>query len=294
LELVCRPESQQLEACGVAEDQHYVWDHVLKFDADRLRNNLKYCLQDDVNYTQRDHVAVSFDDAKRVVKNWWPDWSGPLEMESSLQQSLTVTDIKLVLVGWPGVGKSSSVNTILGINASSSGAAVPPSGRTRCCLKRGNIFNREVTIIDTPGLSRTSKPEFKEQLFRCINLSTPEPYAVLLVIRLGFFTTEIEETVKQMQEMFGENVWSRTMILFTHQDQAQPDIQDQLEKNGNQLKILLEKVGNRFQVLNNNLGHRDVQQVWDLLFEVKEMLVNNNRVNWAEPHFQHLSELSSR
>ncbi|MEQ2160320.1 hypothetical protein GOODEAATRI_032488, partial [Goodea atripinnis] len=30
---------------------------VLKFDADRLKNNLKYCLQDDVNYTLRDHVA---------------------------------------------------------------------------------------------------------------------------------------------------------------------------------------------------------------------------------------------
>ncbi|XP_015243719.1 PREDICTED: uncharacterized protein LOC107093265 [Cyprinodon variegatus] len=158
----------------------------------------------------------------------------------------------------------------------------PPSAPAEQPLflpQRGTIFNREVTIIDTPGLSGRSNPDLKKEIFRCINLWSPAPHAVLLVVRLGFFTTNVEETVKQMEEMFGENVWSRTMILFTHQDQAEPDVKTQLQKNGDQMKILLQKVGNRFQVLNNNPRHRDVQQVWDLLSEVKEMLVTQDLFN---------------
>ncbi|PWA24398.1 hypothetical protein CCH79_00011868 [Gambusia affinis] len=361
--LICRQRTNQLEAWSASSPQFYVWDHVavafhvgqnqvLKFPADQLRARLGFCQLDAVNYSATNENPEDFEDAKAAVKGLWPGWSGPLQVERSLKQSLT--DIQLVLVGWAGVGKSSSGNTILGRNAfrTSRAAASPPSGspapsslqepasssdvaddehrhierlpgprtsirishssaggtsalhysdlnmrkehypflgqliiqpfpvesslktdwelvvwflssgRSRCCLQRGNVFSREVTVIDTPALPETSDPEVRKEIFRCINRSTPAPHAILLLVRLGFLTTHVEETVKQLEQMFGENVWRRTMILLTYQNQAEPDIQSHLKENENQL---FRKVGKRFQVLNNNPHHRDVQQVWDLL-----------------------------
>lgn len=289
--MICRPDRKQLEVRPVSEDLYYVWDNVavaldvgktkvLKFDADRLRNNLKYCLQDDDNYIPKDHIRVDFDEAKAVVKNLWPGWRGPLEMESPLLQRLMVTNVQLVLVGWPGVGKSSSGNTILGkdVFGTNVAAARSPTGRTCSRLQRGNLFNSEVTVIDTPAFPESSNNESKEDIFRLITLSTPDPHAVLLVIRLGFPTSHSEETVELMEDMFGKNVWSRTMIVLTHLERTEPDLQEQLQKNGEQLKLLFWKVGNRCQLLNNNPDVKNVQQVWDLLSAVKEMLVNNNLV----------------
>ncbi|XP_054902798.1 uncharacterized protein LOC129370681 [Poeciliopsis prolifica] len=253
-ELINRQGSNHLEALSASPPQFYVWDHVavalhvgqnqvMKFSADQLRARLGFCQLDTVNYSAASEKPEDFEDAKAAVRRLWPGWSGPLQMEPSLKQSLTVSDIQLVLVGWDGVGKSSSGNTILGRNGFRTRAAVsPPSGRSQCCLQRANVFGREVTVISTPALPETSDPEVRNEIFRCINRSTPAPHAILLVVRLGLLTTHVEETVKHMEKMFGGNVWRRTMILLTHQNQAEPEIQSQLKEIENQLKLLFRKV----------------------------------------------------
>ncbi|XP_027887377.1 uncharacterized protein LOC114153195 [Xiphophorus couchianus] len=279
--LIYRQRTNQLEAWSASPPQFYVWDHVavalhvgqnqvLKFTADQLRARLGFCQLDAVNYSATSENPEDFEDAKAAVRRLWPGWSGPLQVERSLKQSLTVSDIKLVLVGGAGVGKSSSGNTILGRNVFGTrrAAASPPSGRSSCCLQRGNVFSREVTVIDTPALPETSDPEVRKEIFRCINRSAPAPHAILLVVRLGFLTTHVEETVKQLEKMFGENVWRRTMILFTYQNQAEPDIQRHLE----QYRADMFNGVETHQVLNNKPNHMDPQQVWDLLHKVTQLL----------------------
>lgn len=61
---------------------------VLEFNVEKLRNNLKFCVLDEmVNYTEQ--IPDTFDEAKQLVKSLWPDWRGPLEAELSLQQRLS-------------------------------------------------------------------------------------------------------------------------------------------------------------------------------------------------------------
>ncbi|XP_030603033.1 uncharacterized protein LOC115792580 [Archocentrus centrarchus] len=92
-ELIERPEENLMTTEAVSwRPPFYVWDHVvialhmeneqvLKFDANQLRKNLTFCDKDKVNLPLKLHFN-EFQDAKRHVKNLWPE-SAPLEKEQS-------------------------------------------------------------------------------------------------------------------------------------------------------------------------------------------------------------------
>ncbi|XP_051793094.1 GTPase IMAP family member 8-like [Acanthochromis polyacanthus] len=180
-----------------------------------------------------------------------------------------IQDLRLVLVGRTGSGKSTSGNIILARDAFSTGgaAASSSSGNIHCCLQMEKVFDWEVTIVDTPGLSE--KLEIQKEILKCIAMSAPGPHAFLLVIKVGPQINEEQDTVRQMEEIFGENVWSHTFVVLTDDNKLEMDVQI-LEENKTELKkILPSRVKDRCYVLNNN------QQVWDLLDEVAKMAVEN-------------------
>ncbi|CAF0889208.1 unnamed protein product [Rotaria sp. Silwood1] len=204
---------------------------------------------------------------------------------SQIHAEATGTDneIRMVLLGRTGTGKSSVGNTILGGKFFVAKKA-PVGVTTQCASGARDFENKRLFIVDTPGfLDPNIEDEvIQQEVGKSYQLTaTPGPHVFLLVLEPARMTDQEAVATDYLSKIFGPKAVHHTIIIFTHGDVLEEEENtldgylSQLPTNA-PLRKLLEQCGRRYLCFNNKGTEQEKNEAVRSLFERITAMMSNN------------------
>lgn len=207
-------------------------------------------------------------------------------------------ELRFVMIGKTGAGKSRVGNTILGSEAFKFQCDAK-SVTKECKLMSADRFGKKIDLVDTPGVFDTERDEKTviQEVCRCISLTTPGIHAILFCVQMGRLTNQEMDVLDHYTTYFGKSILNYLVFIFTHLDTWRQDFDDTeltappvdvyIKSLPERLKSYLEKCNKRYICLNNRGSTEEKEKTVKMLIEkVEEMLSQNGNACYTDSHYQ--------
>ncbi|XP_075307682.1 GTPase IMAP family member 8-like isoform X1 [Odontesthes bonariensis] len=238
----------------------------------RLIQEEERCIQSSLGHVSQEDIKSQ---AKKNVTNL-----------STLISKVMAADLRIVLLGKTGVGKSSLAEAIFGEKVFEINHTVN-SETSKCQSASREVNGRNITLIETPRFfdNRRNEKDLKPEIAKCITECSPGPHAFLIILKVEKFTEHEKEVVSEIKQTFSEEAFKYAVVVFTHGDQLPEGMTIKEFVRGNEdLRDLLKKCGGRCHVVDNKYWKNNQQheyrnnqiQVGNLLSTITEMVKTNS------------------
>ncbi|XP_052551075.1 GTPase IMAP family member 1-like [Tympanuchus pallidicinctus] len=170
-------------------------------------------------------------------------------------------ELRVVLLGRSGAGRSATGNTLLGEERFESRLASQPV-TTTCKEGRRDWGEWSVVVMDTPAIfggSQLDEQRLAEERQRCLRFAARQPCVLLLVTQLGRYTREDREVQESVQKLFGKGAKQRMMVVFTRKEDLGGGSLDEYVKVADRgaLRELVKACGKQCCAVSNRAPRRD-------------------------------------